>query len=135
MEKIFRVRPLPHSFRINKVRYPGVGFFPSLDGPRPVYYFATVSGTEYPALTANIAAKKTLFDHLYGHRMAAVTHFDPALTEAGLYQEGGLKELPDMFDVLTTTTAGYGRNTYVVADTRSSDSVALYVTTTLPYSE
>lgn len=134
MEKIFRVRPLPDSFHIQRVRYPGIAFV-SPDGPAAINYFATVSALDYPRLIANIADEKTLFDYQYG-RMSAVNTFNRGLAEAVLmykYPPSSLKELPDMFDVQTTTTAGYVRNTYIVADTRSSKTVELYITTKFPY--
>jgi len=74
---------------------------------------------------------------MYG-RKEAIQHFDPDLAEGVLLfgePDIDLKQLPDMFDVETTTTAGYVRNTYIVADTRSSQIVHIYVTTKFPYDD
>lgn len=133
MKKIFRLQSLPDSFDITNVRYPGG--YGMTDGPAPAVYRATVAGADYPALVTNIADCKSTMPEYDMTGMSAVREYNNDLAGAVLIYEAEktITQYPDMFDVPTTTPLGRARETYIVADIRSSSTVEIYITTKFPY--
>jgi hypothetical protein len=133
MTKIFDISRLPQSFKIEKVHYPyGRSFGP--DGPPAVLYKVRVAGTDYDKLVSGLQEKKHAYENNYG-MYSAVGKFDPELDEYALLSgfEEPPKPHPDQFTQITKAPGGYDRKSYIVADTRTSNPVNLYITTWLPF--
>jgi hypothetical protein len=137
---ILQLDELPSGFKIEKMFTLGAGFMPSPDGPADFLYQASVPADKYAALTREIAAKKTDVWEMSNHAKLPLYKYN---TELGYYlvdayatTHWGTTEtvwVPDYYQVDTTGSTGIAYRTHIVADTRSSDSVALYVATRLPY--
>ncbi len=132
MKKIFGRSELPKSFKLEAIKHRGGLGGP--DGPYPVVYKARVNGSDYNALVGALQDKKHPIDYK-GHRFAALDEFNKELVNDILMANtfDPPKPLPDHFEFTTTSPQGYPRDSKILADTRTSGIILLYITTHVPF--
>lgn len=139
MERIFS-QPLPPSFRIIQVRYPGYSLvFNGPDGPLAAEYEVAVEKNDYDALMAGAASEEVQSDN--GEWPAAGYQSEFVLKDfgndwPGQYDQNrwNLKEarLPKAYRV-TCPVRGTPRTSLVTVDDRDPVTVRLYLYTRVPY--